>query len=76
MSTNTSTRPPITGEPPVTPEVTPEEDPAREAVIRDPGLVDRPADGPGPEDQPTDPEAPGRGVEETEEPIPEPNEPA
>jgi hypothetical protein len=38
----------------------PEEEPARERVVR----------------QPHDPDAPGIGVDETDDPIPEPNEPA
>ena len=41
------------------PPKTPEEDTAREPLIR----------------QPDDPDAPARGVDETDEPIPEPNEP-
>jgi hypothetical protein len=63
--------------------ITAEDDPAREAVIRDPASIDRPpapdpdtarpdTSGPPVPDQ----DAPGRGVEETDEPIPEPNEPA
>ena len=61
--------------------MSPDPDPA---AHRDPtsGPTSGPTPDPTPEDDPRreeairDPDAPGRGLDETDEPIPEPNEPA